>query len=86
MKSKRTKAFRTQYDSLQVDARKLADKAFAQWKQDRGYPGLGFKKLQGEVDIWRVEIGIHHRAVCVKNGDRWVWFWIGTHAAFDNEF
>jgi hypothetical protein len=74
------------YDSLQAQAQGQADKAFALWKENKGHPSLDFSKLQGKVDVWRAEVGDHHRAVCTKNGDRWVWFWIGTHEDYNKAF
>ncbi len=74
------------YDSLQQDARGKADRAFTLWVEDMWHPSLDFTKLQGELALWRAKIGDHHRAVCVKYSDRWVWFWIGTHEAYNTEF
>jgi hypothetical protein len=32
---------------------------------------------------WSVRVGIHYRALAVKEGDDMIWFWIGTHSKYD---
>jgi hypothetical protein len=50
-------------------------------KRDPQHPSLHFKKVG---PYWSARVGIRHRALAVrKNGD-WVWFWIGTHTAYDS--
>jgi hypothetical protein len=33
--------------------------------------------------FWSVRIGIHYRALAVEQDDDIAWFWIGTHAEYD---
>ena len=40
------------------------------------YPSLHFKKVG---KLWSVRVGIDHRALAVKDGDDYIWVWIGTH-------
>lgn len=59
--------------------RELARKNFRLWRENTTLPGLDFKKLNGQRhEVWQVRIGIHFRALCVKQEDTFVWFWIGT--------
>jgi len=45
------------------------------------HPSLQFKPLVGEV--WSVRIGDHYRALARRHDDLVVWFWIGTHEAYN---
>ena len=47
------------------------------------HPGLQFKKLEGEDDIYSVRIGLGYRALAVMKKDRIVWYWIGNHSEYD---
>jgi hypothetical protein len=49
----------------------------------RRTPGLQFKKLEGEDDIYSVRIGLDYRALALLKKDRIVWYWIGNHAEYD---
>jgi hypothetical protein len=47
------------------------------------HPGLQFKKVEGEDDLYSVRISANYRALGVMQGSRIVWFWIGSHADYD---
>jgi len=68
------------YDKLPDQIRALADKNFALLKADPSHPSLHFKKT-GEFRSARVGLG--YRALAVEVEDGLVWFWIGTHAEYD---
>jgi hypothetical protein len=44
------------------------------------HPSLHFKPVGL---YWSVRIGRRHRALAVRDGDELVWFWIGSHADYD---
>jgi hypothetical protein len=69
------------YRRLPAHVQQAADKAFALLKADPQHPSLHFKKLD---DFWSARIGLHHRALAVKVSDGFLWFWIGTHADYDD--
>lgn len=73
-------AFWSHYDRLEPEVRRLADKNFALLKADPQHPSLRFKRVGR---LWSARVGLHHRALCVRQGDDCVWFWIGTHAEYD---
>jgi hypothetical protein len=33
--------------------------------------------------IYSVRVGSEWRAVCVKHGDHFIWFWIGSHSDYE---
>lgn len=69
------------YGRLPADVRELADKSFELLKSDPRHPSLHFKKI-GE--LWSVRIGAHYRALAMEVEGGMYWFWIGTHADYDN--
>jgi len=61
--------------------RELANKNFELLKSDPRHPSLHFKKM-GKYRSARV--GIRYRALGVEIDDGILWFWIGSHADYDN--
>ena len=85
MTSKRTREFHALYDTLPAGVQRQADKAYAQFQADPDYAGLNFKPVGGDPVWYSVRVGIGYRAVCIRADDgSYIWFWIGTHAAYDN--
>ncbi len=68
------------YRSLPAEVQALADKCFALLKSDPRHPSLHVKKVGR---FWSVRVGRHYRAVGVETGDGLMWFWIGSHAEYD---
>lgn len=73
-------AFWSHYERLEPEVRRLADKNFALLKADPQHPSLHFKRVGR---LWSARVGLHHRALCVRRDDDFIWFWIGTHAEYD---
>lgn len=61
--------------------RRVADRNFALLKVDQKHPSLQFKSVGR---YWSARVGIHYRALAVKDGYDFIWFWIGNHGAYDN--
>ena len=74
-------SFRPLYDALPLDAQRRADRSFALLKSDPRHPSLHFKHLHD--DIWSARVGRRYRALAIRGADRYQWFWIGTHAEYD---
>ena len=68
------------YRELPEDVRRVADECYVLLCADPRHPSLRFKKAGR---FWSVRAGLHHRALAVQHEDELVWFWIGTHAAYD---
>ena len=60
---------------------KLADKNFEILKENSMHPSLHIKKVG---NYWSVRVGNKHRAVAIEVEEGLLWFWIGTHAEYDN--
>lgn len=85
MKSKRTRAFHELYDALPRGVRQQANKAYRQLEANPYHAGLNFKQVSSDPLWYSVRIGISYRAVCARAEDGcYVWFWIGSHADYDD--
>lgn len=80
MNYRATPDFWYHYRQLPDEIQDLADRCYELLKQDSRYPSLHFKKVG---QFWSVRIGIHYRALAVEENDDIAWFWIGTHAEYD---
>jgi hypothetical protein len=63
-----------------ANIQKLAEEKYALLKSDPRHPSLHFKKVGS---YWSVRVGIHYRAIAIKEGSEIVWFWIGHHSEYD---
>jgi hypothetical protein len=72
------------YRLLAKDIRKLADKNHLLLKTDPQHPSLRLKRVGKTRQLWSVRVGAHYRALGVDKPEGIVWFWIGTHAEYDN--
>lgn len=68
------------YNALSKAVQLLADRNFERLKSDPHHPSLHFKQI-GKV--WSARVGIGYRALAIRSGDDWIWFWIGSHADYD---
>jgi hypothetical protein len=62
--------------------RRQAEAAHALFEADPFHQSLQFKQLRG-LDLWSVRIGASHRALAIRADDVVTWYWIGTHAEYD---
>jgi hypothetical protein len=68
------------YDALTEEFRQIADKNFALLRDDPHHPSLNFKRVNR---YWSVGVGLSHRALAIRDGDDFIWFWIGEHREYD---
>ena len=80
MKHFATPDFWFHYRLLPQTIQDLADKNFCFLKENPRHPSLRLKKA-GE--FWSVRVGLGHRALGKDREEGIVWFWIGTHAEYD---
>jgi hypothetical protein len=74
-------AFGEAYRKLPEQVRALADKNYALLKENPQHPSLQLKKVGR---FWSVRVGLRYRALAVEADDDLVWFWIGSHADYDD--
>jgi hypothetical protein len=68
------------YHRLPDAVRRLADANFQLLKADPSHPSLHFKKVGR---FWSARVGIQYRALAVESSAGPIWFWIGSHAEYD---
>lgn len=71
------------YQSLPPEIRDLADKNYQLLKADPHHPSLRLKKVGKTKQLWSVRVGTHYRALGMDRPEGIFWFWIGTHAEYD---
>ncbi|MGB0562389.1 MAG: type II toxin-antitoxin system RelE family toxin [Spirulinaceae cyanobacterium] len=81
MKSLTTAEFWRAYRQLPPKLKVQARKTYAQWRQNPRHPSLHFKKV-GKA-LWSVRITGGYRALAIKKGDDYYWFWIGPHDEYE---
>ena len=83
MQSRTTRQFWRLFFSLPAGVQRDAKRAYRLFETNPAHPGLQFKRLEGEDDIYSARIGLDYRALAVRKGNRIVWYWIGSHADYD---
>lgn len=83
MNSRIIKQFRTLLGALPEQVREQAREAYRLFRQNPSHPGLRFKKVHDDPPIYSARVGIGYRAVGARDGSTIVWFWIGSHAEYD---
>ena len=75
-----TQRFWSCYNDLPHPIRERADKCFTLLKENPRHPSLNFKKVG---QFWFVRIGLIHRALAIKDGEDFIWVWIGDHSEYE---
>ena len=83
MKSRRTRRFHECFAQLPPDIQSQARQAYQLFQGNPGHPGLRFKKVHQTEPIYAVRVSQGYRAVGVLKDEAIIWFWIGSHAAYD---
>jgi hypothetical protein len=73
-------SFWKKYGELPSFVQGLADKQFELLVENPAHPSLQFKKVG---KYWSARVTDSYRAVAFKQGDDFVWFWIGSHADYE---
>lgn len=79
MKSSATPDFWEAYGALSFEVRAQARRAYRIWRRNPRHPSLHFKKTGG---VWSVRISSEYRALALRQGDTFFWFWIGDHDGY----
>lgn len=76
-----TQSFRDCFEKLPVSIQQQVEDAYELFKQNPQHPSLAIKKIQGKT--YSARIGIHWRALAVKVENHYYWYWVGSHAEYD---
>jgi hypothetical protein len=64
--------------------RRQAREAYRTFQRDPANRGLRLKQVHPSRPIYSARVGLGHRALAVRDGETWIWFWIGSHNDYDN--
>jgi hypothetical protein len=78
-----TERFRAQLQELPATVRRQARTAYRRFKENPYHPSLRFRQVHPTQPIYSVRINREYRALGVRDGEVIIWFWIGSHAAYD---
>ena len=84
MRSSGLPEFWSRSKSLPESVRQQARQAYAPFESQPYHPSLRFRQVHAVRPIFSVRVGSHHRAVGVRRAGEIYWFWIGSHAEYDN--
>ena len=86
MRSRTNKQFRDLLESLPESVQRQAQDAYRLLCENPFHPGLNFKSVgQRDPNHWSVRVGIHYRAIGIRDGDDILWTWIDSPAEYDRE-
>jgi len=80
MRSRTTRRFWRLFYDLPFDVQQDAKRAYRLFRNNPSHPGLQFKKVEGEDDVYSARIGLSYRALATLRSGTIIWFWIGSHA------
>lgn len=83
MKSFTSRRFRERYEKLPRDVKLRAQRAYKLFRLNPAHPGLNFKKVDDQDNVYSARVGLGYRALAQMDGEDVVWFWIGPHAEYD---
>ena len=75
-----TRRFWDVFEQLPESVQETARKNYSLLKDNPKYPSLHFKDIG---KFWSVRVGSGYRALAHKDGDDFMWVWIGTHSEYD---
>jgi mRNA-degrading endonuclease RelE of RelBE toxin-antitoxin system len=84
MKSSVTRAFRKKLEELPTSVQDQAAKTYALWCSDPYHNSLQFKRVSQRQPIYSARVSLNYRVVGLLEDDHIYWFWIGTHAEYDD--
>lgn len=84
MNSHVTRGFRALFSELPAQVQRQARAAYRLFQADPTHPGLHFKQINASPLMYSARVGISYRALCTRDGDTVIWFWIGSHAEYDH--
>ena len=73
-------SFWKHYHQLPLPIQRLADKQYKRLREDPLHPSLQLKKAGR---FWSVRVTSNYRALAFRIDGDFVWFWIGTHDAYE---
>jgi hypothetical protein len=90
IQSRRTAEFKRQFDQLPPTIQKLTTQKYQLFLRDPNHPSFRVQRIQSTKDHpyphYEYSITMDYRAACFKDGNTYVWIFIGKHSEFDKRF
>jgi mRNA-degrading endonuclease RelE of RelBE toxin-antitoxin system len=83
LRSRTTRRFRRAFSRLPEPVKERARDAYKQFVESPNHPGLRFKLIHTTDPIYSVRVTKDYRALGLLEDDTIIWFWIGSHADYD---
>jgi hypothetical protein len=84
LRSTTTRRFREAFARLPEPIKDRARDAYRRFAENPNHPGLRLKRVHSTEPIFSVRITQDYRALGTREGDTMTWFWIGSHADYDD--
>lgn len=88
--SHRTWMFKKMMEALPQNVKELAEAKYEIFKTNPKHPSFHLKVIEktrnNPLPKYELRVTRFYRAVCFKDGDTYIWEWIGTHKDFDKLF
>ena len=86
MTSRGTADFWRLYRELPQNLQQAARVAYRKFRENPAHPSLRLERLRTDPRAWSVRVSLNYRAVAFRQGEEWIWIWIGNHKEFDRRF
>ena len=83
MRSRTTRRFRRAFARLPKPIKERAREAYRRFVENPNHPGLRFKRIHPTEPIYSARVTKDYRTLGLLEDDTIIWFWIGTHADYD---
>jgi hypothetical protein len=84
--SRGTRLFWELYRGLPRDIQAAARVAYRRFRENPAHPSLRLERLRSDPRAWAVRLTLNYRAVALRQGEDWIWIWVGNHHEFDRRF
>lgn len=84
MNSVTTDQFRQLYIQAPLERRQKIKRAYQLWRDNPSHPSLRFKKVNATLPIYSARVDLDWRAVGVLKDGTLIWFWVGSHKAYES--
>ena len=83
MISRTTPSFRKAFDAVPKDIQDRAREAFRLFSDNPAHPSLRLKQVHSTEPVYSARVTLDYRALASRRDGVWIWFWIGSHADYD---
>jgi hypothetical protein len=81
-----TPEFWKQYKSLSPEGQKAVYQTYQKWKTSPQNPALGFRAMENNKNVWRIDCGLRFRAAARRTAKGFEWFYCGTHEHYNHQW